>query len=71
MQLVSETSTKINGPQAATMSRLHSLTLPGLLVGGAVGPMKGECECIDRTDAKQAFCDRCVGLACKNQRLHL
>jgi hypothetical protein len=32
--------------------------------------MKGECECIDLADAKQAFCNRCVDLACKNQRLH-
>ena len=53
------------------MSRLHSITLPGLLVGGAIDPMKGECECIDLADAKQAFCNRCVGLACKNRRLHV
>lgn len=24
--------------------------------------MKGECECINRAYAKQAFCNRCVGL---------
>src|SRR6266550_60822 len=60
MQLVSETSTnpRINGPKAATMSRLYSITPPGLLVGGAIDPMKGECECIDLADAKQAFCNR-------------
>ena len=37
------------------MSRLHSITPPGLLVGGATDPMKGECECIGLADAKQAF----------------
>ena len=68
MQLVSETSTnpRING-KAATMSRLYSITPPGLLVGRAIDPMKGECECINRAYAKQAFCNRRVGLACKNQ----
>jgi hypothetical protein len=49
------------------MSRLYSITPPGLLVGGAMDPMKGECECINRAYAKQAFCNRRVGLACKNQ----
>jgi hypothetical protein len=64
MQLVSETGTnpRINRPKAATMSRLYSITRLGLLVGGAIDPMKGECECINRAYAKQAFCNRCVGL---------
>jgi len=61
MQPVSETSTnpRINGPKAATMSRLHSITPTGLLVGGATDPMKGECECIGLADAKQEFCAFC------------
>jgi len=64
MQLVSETSTnpRINRPKAATMSRLYSITPPGVLVGRAIDPMKGECECINRAYAKQAFCNRRVGL---------
>jgi hypothetical protein len=37
------------------MSRLYSVTLLGLLVGGATDPMKGECECIDLADVKQEF----------------
>src|SRR4029453_6279301 len=61
MQPVSETSTnpRINGPKAATMSRLHSITPTGLLVGGATDPMKGGCECIGLAHAKQEFCAFC------------
>jgi hypothetical protein len=73
MQLVSEASTnpRINGPKVAAMSRLHSITPPELLVGGATDPMKGECECIDLARVKQAFCNRCVNSAWKDRRLHL
>jgi hypothetical protein len=69
MQPVSEISTnpRITGPEAATMSRLSTITPPGLLVGGAIDPMKGECECINRAYAKQAFCIRSTGLVCRNQ----
>jgi hypothetical protein len=41
------------------MSRLRSVTPPGLLVGEATDPMKDECESIGLAGAKQAFCNRC------------
>ena len=66
MQLVSETSTnpRINGPKAATMSRLYSIHPPELLVGGATDPMKASANVlVSLTRNKRFATDAWVRLA--------